>query len=223
MRRAFVAAMGALTCATGLVACYGSTATHVSPSPTASPKVTPTPTASPSPTPTSSPTPSGTPSPKPSGSPSSTPSPSPTPSPTPTQAAPQVIHIGFELGEFTDPTYGPVWYYGMTPGNVAQVVVVKSGSQVVFLNDGTPQSPHTAGGFGSSGFPAFNDNQNQFTQNGSVIDSSLTWSTGSLNPGQMSQVFTVGPPGVYYFGCGYHYISPPTQTNQSMGDVLVSQ
>jgi hypothetical protein len=93
---------------------------------------------------------------------------------------------------------------------------------LIFLNDGTPQSPHTAGGFGSSGFPASNDNQNQFNQFGSVIDSSLTWSTGILNPGQMSQVFTVGPPGVYYFGCGFHYTTVPTKKNMSMGDVIVS-
>ena len=36
------------------------------------------------------------------------------------------------------------------------------------------------------------------TPSGSVIDGGMTWSTGTLNPGGgMSQVFTVGPPGVY--------------------------
>jgi plastocyanin len=170
------------------------------------------------------PTPAGTPSPAPTSSPSPRPSRAPSPTPAPTaSSSPQVIHIGFELDEFTDPTYGPVWYYALTPGNRAQVVVVKSGSQVVFLNDGPPSTQHTAGGFGTSGFPANNDNENPFTQTGSTIDSSLTWSTGTLNPGQSSQVFTVGPPGAYYFGCGFHYAGPPTSTNESMGDVLVSQ
>jgi plastocyanin len=92
---------------------------------------------------------------------------------------------------------------------------------VVFLNDSNPQSPHTASGLGSS-FPAQFDNKSGFTQSGSTIDGSLTWSTGTLNPGQMSQNFTVGPPGVYYFGCNYHYIGIPSPSNGSMGDVIVS-
>ena len=175
------------------------------------------------------PTPLSTPTPIPTVTPVMTPSPkgSPGPSPSPTAAA-QVIHIGFQHLETTDATYGPVWYYATTASAPhAQVVTVTHGSLVVFLNDdstGYFPGPHTAGGFGSSGFPSSfgaSGNANQFNSNGSTIEGNQ-WSTGSLNGGQMSQVFTVGPPGAYWFGCGYHYTTVPTASNASMGDVLVS-
>jgi plastocyanin len=51
-----------------------------------------------------------------------------------------------------------------------------------------------------------------------VINGGLTWASGSLNPGQKSKPFTVGPKGTYYFGCYYHYHVTP-----SMRDVIVSQ
>ncbi len=193
---------------TALAGCYSSTSNPAT-TPSTAPSIAPQ-------TPTPVPTPTVTPTPLPSGA-------TPTPIPTPT-AQPQLVHIGFELLENTDKTYGPVWYYSPTLGHLANVVRVAHGSQIVFINDGkNPTSQHTAAGLGTSFPPSF-DNSNRFTQSGTVIDSSLTWSTGTLNPGGgMSQVFTVGPPGVYYFGCGFHYAGPPTQNNESMGDVLVSQ
>lgn len=187
-----------------------------SPTPIASPTTAPGGGGSPSPTPTSSATAQPTQSP----SPAPTNSPSPTPSPA---ATPLVVHIGFQYNEFTDPTYGPVWYYSSIAGaSQADVINVASGSQVVFENDSSPSSPHTASGLGTGPFPPSFDNTSGLKKNGTVIDGSLTWSTGLLTSGQRSQVFTVGPPGTYYFGCGIHYTVPPTKTNQSMGDVLVS-
>jgi hypothetical protein len=224
MRRSTALTAIGFVCGTALTACYTSTSnpaapTKPTPTPSAStrPTATPTPGSTPTPTPTQSPRPTPTPT-----GPTPTPSATPVPTATPT-AQPQVVHMGFELAENTDPTFGPVWFYSPTLDNKANVVRVVHGSKLVFLNDGTPTTKHTAGGFGSSGFPTSNDNQNQFTQFGNTIDSSLTWSTGILNPGQMSQVFTVGPPGNYFFGCGFHYNGVPTVSNQSMGDVIVSQ
>jgi hypothetical protein len=98
---------------------------------------------------------------------------------------------------------------------------VKSGSQVVFQHDDN-DPPHTASGLGSSGFPATFNNSSGTTRNGTTIDGSTTWSTGTLSGAAMSQVFTIGPPGVYYFGRAYHYAGVPSSTNQSMGDVLVA-
>jgi hypothetical protein len=200
---------GMLICAAiGSAGCYSSTSNPPA-NPIASATVSPV-------TPTPVPTVTPTPTPLPSGA-------TPTPIPTPT-AQPQLVHIGFELREHTDKTYGPVWFYSQTLDNLANVVRVAHGSQIVFSNDGTgPSSQHTAAGLGTS-FPASFDNPNRFTQSGTVVDGSLTWSTGTLNPGgQMSQVFTVGAPGAYYFGCGFHYAGPPTKNNESMGDVIVSQ
>jgi plastocyanin len=159
---------------------------------------------------------------KPSSTPSASPSPSPTPSPTPT-AQPQVVHIGFELNDAPS-SFGTVSYYSptVTPPKAA-IVTVKAGSRLVFLNDGgshgaTP-SPHTASGLGTSGFPPHFDNTSGMTQSGTTIDSSLTWSTGTLSdgPSSFSQVFTVGPPGNYFFGCAFHFDS------DNMRDVIVSQ
>jgi plastocyanin len=158
--------------------------------------------------------------PRPVVTPMPTATPAPTPTPVPT-AQPQVIRISFELHETTDPTYGPVWFYGPQGATNAQVVRVKSGSKLVFAHDGN-DPPHTASGLGSSGFPSAFDNSSGTTQSGSTIDGSTTWSTGSLVGSVNSQVFTVGPPGAYYFGCAYHYAGVPTSTNMSMGDVLVS-
>jgi plastocyanin len=191
--------------AAGLAGCYGSTANPpASPGVSAPPTILPT--ATPAPTPTPSPTavPTG-------------------PTPTPT-AQPQLVHIGFELKEHTDPKYGPVYYYSPTLDNQANVVFVKAGSTLQFIND-SPASlatQHTASGLGSKGFPSMFDNTSAFTQAGTAVDSSLTWSTGTLNPGQTSQVFTVSKRGVYYFGCAYHYFQPPTVSNGSMGDVIVA-
>jgi plastocyanin len=131
------------------------------------------------------------------------------------------VHIGFNLAENTDKQYGPVYFYSLIPGNKAHVVRVKAGSQLVFLNDGTPATQHTGSGLGTS-WPSSFDNTSGMTRSGTTIDASLTWSTGTLNPGEMSQVFTVGSPGVYYFGCFFHYFQPPTVSNGSMGDIVVS-
>jgi len=143
------------------------------------------------------------------------PTPTPTPAPTPTGTAqPQVIHVGFVHGTASDQTYGAIAYYAPTSGTAA-VIKVAAGSQVVFLNDDTG-SPHTGSGLGTGPFPASFDNTSGTTASGSTIDGSLTWSTGTLVQGAMSNVFTVGPPGAYYFGCAYHYNA------DHMRDVLVS-
>jgi plastocyanin len=144
----------------------------------------------------------------------------PAPTATPSPASPQVIHVGFNLGEHTDAQFGPVYFYSL--GNAAQVIRVTHGSKVVFLNDDTIPQPHTASGFGTAGFPMSFNNGSGATQHGTTIDGSTTWSTGTLNHGQMSQVFTIGPPGTYFFGCAFHYVGVPTASNISMGDVIVS-
>jgi len=164
-----------------------------------------------SPMPQSSTAPAQVPSFTPSG-PSSSPTSSPSPASSPT-AQPQVVHVGFQHLTTTDPTYGQVSFYSPATGNAAVVRVVKN-SQVVFSNDGSG-SPHTASGFGSTGFPATFDNVSGTTASGTTIDNGMTWSTGSLNPGQTSSAFTV-PAGTYYFGCAYHYNS------NAMRDVIVS-
>ena len=209
MRQRVLFAVTGMT-AFALASCsWGSTATpdvrHTLP-PSASPSGSP----SPSPTPTASVTPTPTP------TASVTPTPTPTASVTPTPTAqPQVVHVGFTHTATTDPTYGPIAFYAPNGGSAA-IITVKAGSQLVFTNDGGGP-PHTASGLGSSGFPGHFDNTNGAVAFGSTVDGGTTWSSGNLNSGQTSSVFTVGPAGSYYFGCAYHY-----DTN-GMRDVIVSQ
>ncbi len=128
----------------------------------------------------------------------------------------QTVHVGFELEDITDPTFGQVAYYALQPGSSAQIIRVAAGSQIVFVNDDPSGNPHTASGFGTGGFPASFNNTSGPTQSGASIDGGLTWSTGTLTQGQRSQVFTIPTPGTYYFGCAFHYGS-----NQ-MRDVVVA-
>jgi len=174
---------------------------------TAAPTASPTPTAVVSATPTPTGAASATPTPSPTIKPTATPTASPT-------AQPQVIHVGFQHTATTDPTFGMIAFYSPGAG-AAAIITVVHGSQVVFLNDGAGV-PHTGSGLGTGPFPAGFDNTSGTTQSGTTIDGSLTWSTGTLTPGSMSQVFTVGAPGDYFFGCFFHYVS------NGMRDVLVS-
>jgi plastocyanin len=128
------------------------------------------------------------------------------------------VRVGFGHATTDDPTFGDVSFYstGTSSTSPANVVTIVHGSQITFTNDGSGV-PHTASGLGTGGFPASFDNTGGTTQTGTTIDGSLTWSTGTLQPGATSIAFTVGPPADYYFGCFYHYNS-----NQ-MRDVIVSQ
>jgi plastocyanin len=182
-------------CASLLAACGGNGSSTPSTGPTVAPTTGPTvaPTTGPTVAPTTGPT-----------------------------AQPQVIHIGFNHAETTDPTLGPVYFYATAASGPAQVIRVKTGSQVVFTNDDPNGVTHTAGGFGSVGFPVSFDNSNRLTRAGTAIDGGTTWSTGALSQGQTSQAFTIPAAGTYYFGCGIHYSTVPTATNSSMGDVLVA-
>jgi len=129
--------------------------------------------------------------------------------------APKIIYVGFTHAALPKSKYGPVAFYAPTNGPT-KLITVKAGAKVAFLNDDT--SRHTASGLGSTGFPKSFDNTSGITRNGTAINSGLTWSTGALNPGVTSQTFTVGPAGVYFFGCYYHYSISP-----AMRDVIVSQ
>ena len=187
---------GAFATAVFLAGCSNSNQAPLRPAvPTTAPTTAPT--AAPSTAPTTSPT----------GAPTATPSPN---------ATPQVVHVGFTHATSNDPTFGEIAFYSNGSGPAA-IINAKAGSKVVFLNDGSGV-PHTASGLGSTGFPASFDNSNGPNPAGNTIDGGTTWSSGNLDPGATSGVFTVGPPGIYYFGCAYHYPFSP-----SMRDVIVSR
>ena len=118
-----------------------------------------------------------------------------------TPSTPQVTKIDVNL-TLDKNGYAPV---------PAQVAV---GSFVQFVNsDGFA---HTATAIpGATGFPAsspFSVSAQQ--QSGSTISGS--WSSGTLQAGQSSQLISVDAPGTYYFGCFFHYGAP-------MRDTIVAQ
>jgi plastocyanin len=188
-----------------------------SPGPSGSPPPTTAPTTGPTTGPTTAPT-TAPPTTAPTSPPTAPPTAPPTPVPTvvPTTAAATTVHVGFELDDITDPTFGQVAYYALSLGTSAQIIRVPVGAQITFVNDDPRNTPHTASGLGTSGFPASFTNTSGTNQSGTSIDGGLTWSTGTLTPGARSQTFTISAPGTYYFGCAFHYAS------DSMRDVIVA-
>ncbi len=78
------------------------------------------------------------------------------------------------------------------------------GSGVRFMN--VDNTAHTASFVGGTTFPSSSPLQFIATspsQNTTI--SSGNWSSGSMQPGTASQVFLVDKPGVYLYGCFYHY------------------
>ena len=115
-----------------------------------------------------------------------------------------------------DARYGPVLGYFLgTTSTTSQVVSLTAGVPVIFKN--IDSIPHTAAFLGnatstSAPWPA------SFTGGGTVASPAGTaigatgFTTGSLNGGQSSAVYSTGGPGFYMFGCFYHYVSNKMRT-----------
>lgn len=95
---------------------------------------------------------------------------------------------------------------GTSAGYAPPQTMVPVGSFVQFVNsDGFA---HTATGIpGASAFPASSPfGVSAQTQTGSAISGS--WSSGTLQAGQSSQLIQIDAPGTYLFGCFFHYGAP---------------
>ncbi len=89
-------------------------------------------------------------------------------------------------------------------GFAPEVTTVPVGSGVRFTN--TDNTTHTASSVAGSTFPDSSPLQFSVTSPSSdVALSSGAWSSGAIAAGTISQVFLVDKPGVYLFGCFYHY------------------
>jgi hypothetical protein len=144
----------------------------------------------------------------------------PTPTPAPS-AQPVGVLLSGETPQSV-PTYGSVlgYFNGTTPngkGTDSNVVNLTANQNVQFVNLETTASgiPHTASFLGpwSGSFPTNGPGSGATTASpaGTAI-SAPGFSTGSLNPGQASAVYNSGGPGVYVFGCFYHYKSNGMRT-----------
>lgn len=93
---------------------------------------------------------------------------------------------------------------GIALGFAPVVTNVSVGSGVRFVN--VDNTAHTASMVPGSTFPATSPLSFSATSPSSVnAVSSPGWSTGTLQAGTTSQVFLVDRPGLYLYGCFYHY------------------
>jgi hypothetical protein len=109
----------------------------------------------------------------------------------------------------TNKHYGKVLgYFKGFKSTTSQVIKLSANSNVVFKNVDTAH-PHTASFLGdatnkSAPWPASFNGSSTAAPAGTAIGTS-NWSTGTLNPGKQSAVYSTGAPGFYMLGCFYHY------------------
>lgn len=123
----------------------------------------------------------------------------------------QVTTVTVNLTLHSSPTQLP---QGSAAGYAPAQTTVAVGSFVQFVN--TDGFAHTVTAIpGASTFPGsspFSVSAQQ--QSGSAVSSS--WSSGTLQAGQSSQLIAIDKPGTYLFGCFFHYGAP-------MRGVIVAQ
>lgn len=141
----------------------------------------------------------------------------PAPSPSPSPAA-QIVGVMLSNATATnDPTFGMVLgYFNGASGTSSQVVHLTANMTVQFVNFDS-SLPHTASLLGawnsSTKYPSTFTNSNGPTASaaGSIISSS-NFSSGNINNGSSSAMFNSGGPGMFIFGCAYHYVSDGMRT-----------
>lgn len=165
----------------------------------------------------------GSPSPSPNPSPSGNPSPSPSPSSSPQgcdQALPpastEIIGVDLNITGCTDPTYQAViGYFGGTNVTTAQVISLKASATDAIKFENFDNQPHTAADLGTwTGSYPPNGPSLTATPSPQGMDISTSgFTAGNLNPGTTTKrSYVANVPGVYVFGCAYHYVSNGMRT-----------
>lgn len=110
---------------------------------------------------------------------------------------------------FNSRHYGKVlgYFKGLT-STTSQVVVLATGTNVVFKNVDTSH-PHTVSFLGDATktmapWPKSFNGSSSVSTAGTAIGTP-NFSTGPLNSGTSSLVYTTGSPGFYMVGCAFHY------------------
>lgn len=129
------------------------------------------------------------------------------------------VAVGIRLtGEapFLSPRYGQVLgYFKGKTNTTSQVVTLFAATNVRFFNVDTVR-PHTLSFLGDATRrsapwpPTFTGSSTQ-SPAGTAIGTT-NFSTGPLNPGTKSLVYTTGAPGFYMVGCAFHYVSNGMRT-----------
>ncbi len=145
----------------------------------------------------------------------------PAPGPTADGAAQAVAMLLTGESATTVPTFGEVLGYnlGNSPAAFASgsnVINLTANQPVQFYNvEAAGGNPHTASGLGawSGSFPSAGPPS--AAQNASAAGTAINaagFSTGRINPGQLSLVYSSGTPGMTVIGCYYHYLSNGVRT-----------
>jgi hypothetical protein len=119
------------------------------------------------------------------------------------------------------PPYGNVvgYFNGTNPNapNGSNVVNLVANTNVQFINFDTAGGfgPHTASNLGAwtGSFPGTFTNSNGATASpaGTQI-TSANFSSGAVSPGAASAIYNSGGPGMFVFGCAFHYMSKNMRT-----------
>jgi hypothetical protein len=119
------------------------------------------------------------------------------------------------------PPYGNVvgYFNGTNPNppNGSNVVNLVANTNVQFVNFDTNGGfgPHTASFLGawSGSFPGTFTNSNGMTSSpaGTVI-TSANFSSGTISAGTASVIYNSGGPGMFVFGCAFHYLTNNMRT-----------
>lgn len=96
--------------------------------------------------------------------------------------------------------------YGTLAGYAPNPSTVAVGTAIVFQN--TESFPHTASAIAGASFPASSPFTTAALQSSGTRLSAAGWSSGELAPGASSQALIADTPGVYLFGCFFHYGTP---------------
>jgi hypothetical protein len=125
----------------------------------------------------------------------------------------QLQTVGVRLfGESSkvDPHYGMILgYFNGTTATTTSVVMLTACDPVQFKNVDSG-APHTASFLGNATAtnapwpPTFTGGGTTPSASGSAIGSP-GFTTGQLNPGQKSRIYSAGGPGFYMIGCFFHY------------------
>ncbi|MDE2573634.1 MAG: hypothetical protein KGM44_14055 [bacterium] len=96
--------------------------------------------------------------------------------------------------------YGTIAAYAPNPS------IVAVGTTIIFRN--TESFAHTATAIASGSFPAASPFTIAALQSSGARVSDAGWSSGELLPGASSQPLLADIPGIYLYGCFFHYGSP---------------
>jgi plastocyanin len=126
-----------------------------------------------------------------------------------------VIGVDLNAAPCTDQTYQTVTaYFGGTTLVTSQVIgLTHSPSNIVEFKN-IDNQPHTAANLGpwTGSYPAQGPNP-AATPSPKLADISTSgFTAGNLNPGSTSRHYTANVPGIYVFGCAYHYLSNNMRT-----------